>query len=57
MLFRSNDTAYEILFSDWSSDVCSSDLYLTVAGDTSLYTVDGSTVQTILAADAAEADS
>ena len=26
MLFRSNDTAYEILFSDWSSDVCSSDL-------------------------------
>ncbi len=30
--------------------------YLTVAGDTSLYTVDGSTVQTILAADAAEAD-
>lgn len=31
--------------------------YLTVAGDTSLYTVDGSTVQTILAADAAEADS
>ena len=30
--------------------------YLTVAGDTSLYTVDGSTVQTILSADAAEAD-
>ena len=24
-----NDTAYEILFSDWSSDVCSSDLGLT----------------------------
>lgn len=30
--------------------------YLTVAGDASLYTVDGSTVQTILAAEAAEAD-
>ena len=26
MLFRSNDTAYEIVKSDWSSDVCSSDL-------------------------------
>ena len=26
MLFRSNDTAYEIADSDWSSDVCSSDL-------------------------------
>ena len=26
MLFRSNDTAYEIQFGDWSSDVCSSDL-------------------------------
>ena len=29
MLFRSNDTATtEILFSDWSSDVCSSDLLI-----------------------------
>ena len=26
MLFRSNDTAYEIVSGDWSSDVCSSDL-------------------------------
>ena len=26
MLFRSNDTAYEMLWRDWSSDVCSSDL-------------------------------
>ena len=26
MLFRSNETAYEIPTSDWSSDVCSSDL-------------------------------
>ena len=28
MLFRSNDTAYEICLGDWSSDVCSSDLDL-----------------------------
>ena len=26
MLFRSNDTAYEMNLCDWSSDVCSSDL-------------------------------
>ena len=26
MLFRSNDTAYEMCVGDWSSDVCSSDL-------------------------------
>ena len=26
MLFRSNDTAYEMYICDWSSDVCSSDL-------------------------------
>ena len=26
MLFRSNDTAYEMSLCDWSSDVCSSDL-------------------------------
>ena len=26
MLFRSNDTAYEMDYCDWSSDVCSSDL-------------------------------
>ena len=27
MLFRSNETAYEIAICDWSSDVCSSDLF------------------------------
>ena len=27
MLFRSNETAYEVLSGDWSSDVCSSDLH------------------------------
>ena len=32
MLFRSNDTAYEITTGDWSSDVCSSDLFLRVGG-------------------------
>ena len=26
MLFRSNETAYEMQHCDWSSDVCSSDL-------------------------------
>ena len=27
MLFRSNETAYEMCVGDWSSDVCSSDLF------------------------------
>ena len=32
MLFRSNDTAYEMNLCDWSSDVCSSDLTLMLGG-------------------------
>ena len=32
MLFRSNDTAYEMNLCDWSSDVCSSDLGSLISG-------------------------
>src|SRR3546814_6123395 len=44
--FFKQKTAYEMRISDWSSDVCSSDLYTADVGETGRFSIDGFYVKT-----------